>query len=100
MFLADISKCVCDASGSLLSFVVSSKSLDEHAIDALYEVHEKLTFSAKTVRVGVTMLVHQVEVVLNVEESLSLIPLIQSDKMLERRATLCPMNSRLLEMIC
>ena len=94
---ADTTKCICKAGKDLLKFAMTNKEIDNDLKILLQDCYEKFEFSGKAVRVGVTILVKEVENDLDVSEEQSLVSFVQTDISFDRRKVTCPLNKSTLE---
>lgn len=95
--LADTTKRICSTCKQLTTFVNVKKALDDETACLLHDCLEKFEFAAKTVRVGVAIVIQEVESDLNINEERSIVSLIQADEPFSRASFTCPLNRTSLD---
>ena len=94
---ADTTKSICSSGKELKTFVSLKKHLDSESIALLQECYEKFDFASKAVRVGVTIVVQEIEKDLNVREEQSVVSFVQADAPFPRQKTVCPLDKSTLD---
>ena len=90
--LADTTKCICSTGKELKTFMCLKKKLQVESIALMQDCFDRFEFAGKAVRVGVTIVVQEIEKDLNVSEEQSVISFIQSDVSFAREKSLCPLD--------
>ena len=93
VLLADITKSICSSVGDLVTYTMARKELEDPIVDTLLEARETFLFAGKTVRVGVSVLIQEIEKDMNIEEDCSIVQMVRSDKAVAKRGSLCPLNA-------
>ena len=96
--LADTTKCICAAGRELYKFLATSKkNLDGDTLALLRSCIEKFEFAGKTVRVGVAIVIQEVEKDLGIQEEHSILSFVQSEDSFQRTKSMCPLNRTSLD---
>lgn len=95
--VADTTKRICGAGRDLYNFLAKKKQLECDTLSLFRECIQKFEFAGKTVRVGVAIVIQEVEKDLNIAEDHSILSLVQSDVSLKRSTTMCPLNRTSLD---
>jgi len=97
--LADTTKCICAAGRELYKFLATSKRkhLDSDTLALLRSCIEKFEFAGKTVRVGVAIVIQEIEKDLGIQEEHSILSFVQSEDSFQRTTSMCPLNRTSLD---
>lgn len=96
--LADTTKCICRAGRDLYNFLSSKKALDRDTMSLLRSCIEKFEFAGKTVRVGVAIVIQEIEQDLGIHEDHSVLSFVQSELSFQRNRSMCPLNRTSLDL--
>ena len=96
--LADTTKCICKAGRDLYNFLSAKKQLDYDTMSLLRSCIEKFEFAGKTVRVGVAIVIQEIEQDLGINEDHSVMSLVQSELSFQRNRPMCPLNRTSLDL--
>ena len=96
--LADTTKCICKAGRELVAFLSTKKNLDRETLSLLRSCIEKFEFAGKTVRVGVAIVVQEIEKDLGIREEHSILSFVHSELSFPRTTSMCPLNRTSLDM--